>query len=239
MQAAILCGGEGTRLRPLTDVVPKPLLPLGAKPILEITINRMKEQGFQTFFLMVNYKADMIKSYFGTGSNFNVEIKYYEEKERRGTAGPLSQLKNEVDSPIVVLNADLLTGLKFERLMKFHQNKESDLTVALKHFERKIAYGVVDIDEDSLIHGFREKPTLTYLINSGIYVVSPSVMDLIPEKGEFAMTTLIDEARKNDLRVAGYEFTEPWRDIGRMDDYMKALSDVENGEETDTEGVFI
>ncbi|MFW9975486.1 MAG: sugar phosphate nucleotidyltransferase [Candidatus Thorarchaeota archaeon] len=238
MQAAILCGGEGTRLRPLTDVVPKPLLPLGAKPILEITISRMKDQGFRTFFLMVNYKADMIKSYFGSGSTFDVDIHYFEEKERRGTAGPLSQLRGQVDSPIVVLNADLLTSLNYEKLLKYHQEKEADLTVALKHFQRKIAYGVVEMDENSTILGMKEKPVLSYLINSGIYVVSPSVLDIIPDDGVYAMTALVEDARKNDLHVVGYEFTDPWRDIGRMDDYMKAVSDIENGEETDTDGVF-
>ena len=239
MQAAILCGGEGTRLRPLTYAVPKPLLPLGSKPILEITINRMKKQKFRTFFLMVNYKADMIKSYFGTGSNFDVEIKYYEEKERRGTAGPLSQLRDEITAPIVVLNADLLTGLNYTDLMKFHQDKEADLTVALKQFKRKIAYGVVNVDDESMIKGVQEKPTLTYLINSGIYVVSPTVLPLIPDEGVYAMTTLIEDARKNGMEVAGYEFSDSWRDIGRMDDYMKVLSDIENGEESDTEGVFL
>ena len=239
MQAAILCGGEGTRLRPLTYAVPKPLLPLGSKPILEVTISNMKKQGFRTFYLMVNYKADMIKSYFGSGSNFEVDIEYYEEKEPRGTAGPLSQLKEKIDSPIVALNADLLTSLKFEQLMKFHNDKKADLTVALKQFERKIAYGVVDIDDSSLIKGVREKPTLTFLVNSGIYVVSPSALDLIPEEGIYAMTTLIEDALSNEMTVAGYEFTDAWRDIGRMDDYMKALNDLENGEETDTDGVFI
>ncbi|MFX1483538.1 MAG: sugar phosphate nucleotidyltransferase [Promethearchaeota archaeon] len=238
MQAAILCGGEGTRLRPLTYAVPKPLLPLGAKPILEITISRMKEQGFRTFFLMVNYKADMIKSYFGSGSTFDVDIRYFEEKERRGTAGPLFQLKGRIDSPIVVLNADLLTSLKYEQLMKFHEEKGADITVALKQFRRRIAYGVVDVDENSMILSLQEKPELSYLINSGIYVLSPSVLDLIPYEGEYAMTTLIEDAQKNHLKVVGYEFTDPWRDIGRMDDYMKALSDIENGEETDTDGVF-
>jgi NDP-sugar pyrophosphorylase family protein len=238
MQAVILCGGEGTRLRPLTYAVPKPLLPLGAKPILEITIGRMKDQGFRTFFLMVNYKADMIKSYFGTGSNFGVEIRYYEEKERRGTAGPLFQLKGEVESPIVVLNADILTGLNYQSLMRFHNDKDADLTVALKKFQRKMEYGIVDVNEDSMVLGLQEKPMLSYLVNSGIYVVSPSAMELIPESGVFPMTTLINESLKSGLRVVGYEFADSWRDIGRMDDYMKAVSDLENGEETDMEGVF-
>lgn len=238
MQAAILCGGEGTRLRPLTYAVPKPLLPLGARPILEITIGSMKDQGFRTFFLMVNYKADMIKSYFGTGSNFDVEIKYYEESERRGTAGPLSQLRGEIESPIVVLNADILTGLNYRNLLKFHSDREADLTVALKKFQRRMEYGVVEIDDDSMVLGLKEKPMLAYLINSGVYVLSTSALELIPETGAFPMTMLINDSLKNGLRVAGYEFTESWRDIGRMDDYMKAVSDLENGEETDMEGVF-
>ncbi|MDF1540273.1 MAG: sugar phosphate nucleotidyltransferase [Candidatus Thorarchaeota archaeon] len=239
MIAAILCGGEGTRLRPLTYAVPKPLLPLGSKPILEVTISRMKEQGFNTFYLMVNYKADMISSYFGTGLNFGVDIRYIQEKTKRGTAGPLADLCDLVDQPFVAMNADLLTNIDFVNMMKFHKKQDSDLTVALKRFDRKVAFGVVEVDSDSIVKSLQEKPTVSFLINSGIYIVNPEILHSIPKDTLYNMTDLINDSVKAGKSVQGYQFTEPWRDIGRLDDYMKVISDIENGLESDTDGVFI
>lgn len=239
MIASILCGGEGTRLRPLTYAVPKPMLPLGSKPILEVTLSQMKEQGFKTFYLMVNYKAEMIRSYFGSGSSFGVEIEYIQEREKRGTAGPLSELKDKIDAPFVVMNADLLTALKFSDLMKFHSNESASLTVALKRFDRKITYGVVELDSEHNITEISEKPTFSFLINSGIYVISPEILTLIPDEGIFHMTDLIPKSIEEGKKVVGYQFTEAWRDIGRMDDYMKTINDFENGQVPDSEGVFL
>ena len=238
MIASILCGGEGTRLRPLTYAVPKPMLPLGSKPILEVTISRMKEQGFKTFYLMVNYKAEVISSYFGSGSQFGVKIEYIQEREKRGTAGPLYELKGKVDRPFVVMNSDLLTDLKFAEMMSFHSQESADLTVALKRFDRRMSYGVVELDSDNCITEIKEKPTFSFLINSGIYVISPSLLDLIPSSGIFQMTDLIPKAIKDGKKVAGYQFTEAWRDIGKMDDYMKTLNDLESGQVPDSDGVF-
>lgn len=238
MIASILCGGEGTRLRPLTYAVPKPMLPLGSKPILEVTISRMKDQGFKTFYLMVNYKAEVISSYFGSGSQFGVKIEYIQEREKRGTAGPLYELKGKVDSPFVVMNSDLLTDLKFAEMMGFHSQESADLTVALKRFDRRMSYGVVELDSDNCITEIKEKPTFSFLINSGIYVISPSLLDLIPSSGIFQMTDLIPKAIKDGKKVAGYQFTEAWRDIGKMDDYMKTLNDLESGQVPDSDGVF-
>lgn len=239
MIASILCGGEGTRLRPLTYAVPKPMLPLGSKPILEVTITRMKAQGFKTFYLMVNYKAEMIRSYFGSGSAFGVEIEYIQEREKRGTSGPLSELNGIVDSPFVVMNADLLTDLKFSDLMKFHTEESASLSVALKKFDRKVSYGVVELDSENKISKISEKPTFSFLINSGIYVISPDTLSLIPDKGQFQMTDLIPKAIKAGKKVVGYQFTEAWRDIGRMDDYMKTINELENGQVPDSDGVFL
>lgn len=238
MEASILCGGEGTRLRPLTYAVPKPMLPLGSKPILEVTIGRMREQGFRTFYLMVNYKAEMIRSYFGSGKSLGVNIEYFEESTPRGTAGPLSELKGRVTSPFIVMNADLLTSIRFQDLLQFHKKQAADLTVALKRFDRKIAYGVVEIGPDFGITEFREKPSFSFLINSGIYAVLPDTLSLIPDNGRFHMTELVKSAIGEGMKVLGYEFTEAWQDIGRMDDYLKAISDMENGFESDADGVF-
>jgi len=239
MEASILCGGVGTRLRPLTYAVPKPLLPLGPKPILEVVITRMRDQGFKTFYLMVNYKADMIEDYFGTGENFGVNIEYSEEMTKRGTAGPLSALKGRITCPLVVLNSDLLTSLDFTKLREYHESRISDMTVALKKLDKKLAYGVVEVDSDSRITSMREKPNLCFHINSGIYVLSPKTLSLIPDEGEFQMTELIDIALSRGLKVIGYGFEESWIDIGRLDNYMKAISDLESERDSDTDRVFM
>jgi len=239
MEASILCGGEGTRLRPLTYSVPKPLLPLGAKPILEVLIGRMKDQGFDTFYLMVNYKAEMIRSYFGSGSALGVRIEYFEEHEKRGTAGPLCELKNRMKNSFVVLNADLLTSIRFNDLLAFHTEHGADMTVALKRFKKRIAYGVAETSETHALLRIDEKPSMTFLINSGIYAITPKVLKLIPAKGLFQMTDLINKAIKEGMNVIGFEFEEPWRDIGRLDDYMKAVGEIENGLEGDTDGLFL
>jgi NDP-sugar pyrophosphorylase family protein len=238
MEAAILCGGEGTRLRPLTYAVPKPLLPLGSKPILEVMINRMKEQGFRKFHLMVNYKSEMIRSYFGSGTNYDVEIEYYHEKTKRGTAGPLVDLLEKIDTDFVVLNADLLTSISFVDLVNYHNSVKSEITVALKKFERNIAYGVADVGPESRIIQIREKPEVRFLINTGIYVLSKKILELIPNNKEYQMTELISDAILNKRTVFGYEFSDAWRDIGRMDDYMKVIGDLENGRESDLDGFF-
>jgi NDP-sugar pyrophosphorylase family protein len=187
----------------------------------------------------VNYKADMIRSYFGSGSTFGLKLDFFEEPYPRGTAGPLSVLKDRVNSPLVVMNSDVLTNLRFGTLVEFHQKQEADLTVALKKLERRIAYGTVELGEDASITGFSEKPYVTYLINSGIYVLSPDILPRIPDEGKLLMTDLIEKAIDIGMSVKGYEFTEKWVDIGRLDNYMRTLGDIEEGQESDTEMVFM
>jgi len=229
MDIAFLCGGEGTRLRPLTYAVPKPMLPIGPKPILEINITKAREYGFRRQFLMVNYKSEIIRGYFGDGSTLDVEIRYFEERERRGTAGPLTSLKEHVIDPFIVMNADVLTDLDLKKLWQFHKSEKASLTVALKRVKLDIPYGVASLDEDSMISQLDEKPTIEYLINAGIYCVSPGLLDNIPLSGVYHMTQLIDDCLAKDQRVLGFIFEDSWRDIGRLDDYMKARYD--NGDD--------
>ena len=224
MDIVFLCGGEGTRLRPLTYAVPKPMLPIGSKPILEINITKAKAYGFNRHFLMVNYKAEYISSYFRDGSSFGVEILYFEEKERRGTAGPLYFLKDIADSPFIVMNADVLTELDLKKLLESHIESEAKVTVALKRVEMKIPYGVAKIGNDAELLELNEKPTLEYLISSGIYVVSPSIIEMIPSEGMYHMTDLMSDAISKGIKVSGYVFEDSWRDIGRLDDYLEAVN---------------
>jgi NDP-sugar pyrophosphorylase family protein len=188
---------------------------------------------------MVNYKAEMIQSYFGSGSSFGIELEYFNEEYPRGTAGPLSVLKGRVNSPLVVMNSDVLTNLRFSGLVQFHQQQNADLTVALKELNRRLAYGIVDVGDDMVISGFREKPHLTFLINSGIYVLSPDAISLVPDSGRLLMTELIERAVEVGMKVTGYKFTEEWVDIGRLDNYMRTLGNLEDGIESDTEMVFM
>ena len=230
MDIVFLCGGEGTRLRPLTNVVPKPMLPIGSKPILEINITKAKEFGFKRNFLMVNYKAEVISGYFGDGSALGVSIEYFEERERRGTAGPLSFLKDIVTQPFVVMNADILTDLDLKSLLNSHKKNGADLTVALKRVPFDIPYGVAKLGENEVIEALEEKPTIEYMINSGIYVVSPNLIDLIPDTGMYQMTELITDAKEAGKSIHGHVFEDSWRDIGRLDDYIKATN--ENGDDS-------
>ncbi|MFW9920451.1 MAG: sugar phosphate nucleotidyltransferase [Candidatus Thorarchaeota archaeon] len=229
MNIAFLCGGEGSRLRPFTYAVPKPMLPIGSKPILEINITRAKEQGFKRVFLLVNYKAEILQSYFGDGSTMDVDIQYVFENEKRGTAGPLLPLKEVIDDPFLVMNADILTKLSLVDLLNFHKSKNAELTVALKHFQISIPYGIITTDEESGINEIKEKPQFNFLINSGIYAVSPEVLSLIPDNGLYQMTQFIVDAKKSGKHVMGYKFEDPWKDIGRMNDYLQiAKGDNDN-----------
>lgn len=226
MDIAYLCGGEGTRLRPLTYAVPKPMLPIGPKPILELNIIKAKEYGFKRFFLMVNYKAEIIRNYFGNGNDFGVAIQYFEELEARGTAGPILFLKDIIKDPIVVMNADILTDVNLKTLLLEHKKKKADLTVALKRIEINIPYGIAKLTENDSIQSLEEKPTYEFLINSGIYIVSPCMIDFIPETGIYHMPQLIDDGIKNEKNIIGHVFDESWRDIGRLDDYIKAFNET-------------
>lgn len=230
MDIAFLCGGEGTRLRPLTYAVPKPMLPIGPKPILEINIDKARSLGFKRIFLMVNYKSEVIQDYFGDGRSFGISITYFEEKERRGTAGPLTMLMDEVSDSFVVMNADILTDLDLMQFLAIHARSKAELTVALKRLRMKVPYGVAEIGNDGLMESMIEKPDLEYLINAGIYAVSPSLLEQIPPSGLYHMTDLIRDSRKANRTIIGYPFDDAWRDIGRLDDYIKAF----NGSKDDT-----
>lgn len=229
MDIAFLCGGEGTRLRPLTYVVPKPMLPIGSKPILHINIESITKQGFNRVFLMVNYKAEIIEGYFGDGESFGIPIEYVVEDEPRGTAGSLSRLIDVADDPLVVMNADVLTDLSLQKLLQFHEKKSSHVTIALKQIQMDIPYGVVKLDDEKTVTLLEEKPREKFLINSGIYVVSHEAMMLIPQHGIYHMTDLINDVKAKGMSVVGLEFDDKWRDIGRLDDYLKA-ADSNNAE---------
>ena len=227
MKAVILAGGLGTRLRPLTFAIPKPLLPVGDTPILEIILSRLKQYGICDVILAINYRGTLIETYFGDGSKFDTRIEYLREEQPLGTAGPLMSLKGRFSEPFLVMNGDILTGIDFAKLAAFHTSAGSDLTVAVTQHRHELAFGVVALGGDGVtITRIHERPSFSYEISAGIYMLSPSVLDFIPEKGKYDMPDLIARLIKAGRKVSAYHFSEFWLAIERMDDYEQAINDM-------------
>lgn len=223
----IMAGGLGTRLKPLTDNVPKPLLKVGSKPILETIIENFNNYGFKDIIISVNYKADMIKNYFKDGSKFGVNIEYIEENKRLGTAGALSLLKREMNEAFFVMNGDLLTNINFEHLLDFHNFGNSIATMCVREYEHQVPYGVIQI-RDNKIESIEEKPINKFFVNAGIYILSPKVLEFIPDNKFYDMPTLFQELINKQLNVLSFPIHEYWLDIGRIIDYEKANNEYSN-----------
>ena len=221
MKAVILAGGLGTRLRPFTEVIPKPLLPIGEKAVLEIQIEHFKSFGFDEIILATNYKSDYIEKFFGDGSRYGVDLTISKEEKPLGTVGPLTLLKDRLTEPFVVMNGDVLTALDFARFYDFAGSQDSLLTIAIKKMITPFAFGDIYFEGDR-VTGIEEKPDLINFILAGIYVMRPGIFDLIPDGEYFGMDRLIKLMLKDGLPVAKYEMMEYWLDIGRVDDYEKA-----------------
>lgn len=225
--ALLLAGGLGTRLRPLTEDVPKPMLKVGDKPIIETIIEQFKQNGFTNILISVNYKAHVIEDYLKDGKHLGVNIQYIKETKRLGTAGPIRLAKEYLTEPFFVMNGDLLTNLNLSNMMDFHINNGFDLTIATKKYEIQIPYGVVKID-DIAVTGMDEKPIIGYFINAGIYCLNPKLIDYIPEDEYYDFNVLINRAIDDNLSIGSFPITEYWMDIGQMADYQKAANDYYN-----------
>ena len=218
----LMVGGLGSRLRPLTDEIPKPMLKVGNKPILETIILNFKKYGFINIVLCVNYKAEIIKEYFKDGSDFGVNIEYIYEDKRMGTAGALSLLKEkQPKEAFFVMNGDLLTNVNFEHLLTFHQNHNAKATMAVREYDFQIPYGVVNIENEN-IKSIEEKPTHKFFVNAGIYVLDSSCIELIPKDEFYDMPTLFEKMIDMNQTTISFPLREYWLDIGQMDDYKKA-----------------
>jgi dTDP-glucose pyrophosphorylase/predicted transcriptional regulator len=218
----IMAGGLGMRLRPITETIPKPMIPIGGQPILEKIIQRFQQQGFRSFTLCVNHLSEVIEDHFGDGRKLGVDITYVREQERMGTAGALSLLASRPQYPMIVINGDILTSANFGQLLSFHYESMAIATMGLNRFEYQIPYGVVDI-ENQHISRFREKPTYDFFVNAGIYVVSPEALDLMPAGVYFDMPSLFEKIDQKSR--AAFPIHEYWLDIGRHDDLKKADSE--------------
>ncbi|OFZ80446.1 MAG: alcohol dehydrogenase [Bdellovibrionales bacterium RIFOXYD1_FULL_53_11] len=220
----LMAGGLGKRLGNLTENCPKPLLTIGDKPILETIISNLKSHGFHNFYVSVNYKAEMIRDYLGNGDKWNVNIKYLQEDERLGTAGSLGLLPEKPKSPLLVMNADLLTTLDFNKLMHFHKKQNAKATMCLRDYNFQVPFGVVKLNRQSIV-ALDEKPTMNFFVNAGIYVVDPDVLDLIPKNEHFDMTTLFSKLIEMKSKASAFLIREYWIDIGRINDLEAAKDD--------------
>ena len=219
----IMAGGRGSRLRPLTDRIPKPMLCVGDKPMLEHIIIKAKNDGFQDFILSVNYKRDMVKDYFGDGSRLGVSIRYVEEKQPSGTAGSLGLISSDmINFPVVVSNADVLTNICFRSLVDHHASGSAAMTVAGQIYTHNIPYGVLEIDEDHLIKAITEKPVVTKVINTGLYVIDRTVVERIKPDVFYDMPDLINDLLTEGIKVQQYVNLHSWLDVGSIEQYERA-----------------
>lgn len=209
------------RLRPLTEHLPKPMLPVGDRPLLEVIIRNFLEQGFGRFTISVNYLADVIRSHFGDGSALGVEIDYIDENERMGTGGALSLMKEWPETPFVVMNGDLLTTLSFDQMLRFHMESNSSATMGAREFNMQVPYGVIQAEGTRLV-GIEEKPNQSFYVNAGIYILSPLVAEFIKPGEPLDMPELfLRVMRKGDI-ASVYPIRDYWMDIGRVEDLERA-----------------
>lgn len=221
MKAVILSGGLGTRLKPFTEVIPKPLLPIGEKAVLEIQIERLKAKGFSHIFLATNYKSAYIENFFGDGSKYGVNLTISKEDSPLGTAGPLSLLKDDLTEPFLVMNGDILTLLDFKKFYDFAVATKQPLTLGIKKEVLPFAFGNIFFEGD-YVTDIQEKPNLELFILAGIYVMTPAIFDHIPFNTFYGMDVLIKKLLSEDIKVPKYEINEYWLDIGRLNDYNEA-----------------
>jgi dTDP-glucose pyrophosphorylase len=224
----LMAGGLGTRLRPITENIPKPMIEVGGRPILETIIDSLAHYGFRKVFLSVNYRAEMIESHFRDGREFGLEIHYLRETTRLGTAGALAMLPATPSAPLLVMNGDILTGLDFGAFVDDHLRQQAAITIGAREFHTQIPYGVMDLDGD-LVRGIREKPSVSSIVSAGIYALSPEMLSLVPGGEFFDMPTLVDKAVVSGRRVRAHVISDYWIDVGRFDDLEQARLDFGPG----------
>jgi len=228
VKAVILAGGRGTRLRPYTTVFPKPLMPIGDKPILEIIIRQLKAQNFKEIVLLVGHLGELIMAFFGDGSKFGVTIRYSKEEQPLGTVGGLGLIKEQLDDTFLLVNGDTLTTLNFSDLIDYHKRNEATATIALKQRQVNIDFGVVEIDRsNNAVKGYTEKPTLERLVSMGVSALHPDALGFIKPNECLDFPQLIKNLLAGGKTVNGYIFDGYWLDIGRPDDYERANTEFE------------
>jgi dTDP-glucose pyrophosphorylase len=223
----IMAGGLGTRLGYLTQETPKPMLPIGGKPILERIVENLKFQGFSKFIFCLNYKSDVIQDYFRNGEHLGVSISYTVEDKRLGTAGALSLIdRTLIQEPFFVLNADVITHVDFEEVLKFHSEQKSQATMCIKLQAYEIPFACVEFSDQMDLISLVEKPNVNNYINAGIYLLDPSMLDIVPVNEFYDMPSLFLDILKKGMATKVYKFEDYWIDIGRPVDYNKANTEL-------------
>jgi dTDP-glucose pyrophosphorylase len=227
IDAVIMAGGRGQRLKPLTDNTPKPLLKVGEKPIIEYNIDRLASYGIDDFWVSINYLGEQIQRYLGNGEKKSINIDYILEKEALGTIGAVSNVSNFEHDYILVTNSDLLTTIDYENFFLDFINQEADFAVLTIPYQVNIPYAVLET-KDGRIKSFKEKPTYTYYSNGGMYLMKKEVIKYIPKNSFFNSTDLMEQLIKHDFKVISYPFSGYWLDIGKHEDFEKAQADIQN-----------
>lgn len=225
--AVIMAGGKGTRLKPYTIAMPKPLVPLGEKPILEILLTQLAGYGFTDVYMAVNHQAELIEAYCKDGAKYGLKIRYFLEEKPLGTIGPLCRME-DLPEDFLVMNGDVLSDLSYDEFLEEHQKKQSLITIACYERVQKVDYGVLEIQEDRLT-GFREKPELNVDVSMGVYALNRKILKEIPEDTYFGFDDLMAHMLKKNLPVHTKKHGGYWMDIGRPEDYEQATYDVEHG----------
>lgn len=223
--AVILAGGKGTRLAPITDAVPKPMVKVAGRPILERLVLHLMSHGISKIYLAVNYLADVIEKHFGDGSALGCEISYLREDQPLGTGGPLALLPKTIDLPVLVLNGDLITQCDFGRMLDFHERGGYVATFGMRPYSLNIPFGVVRVDGDRLLD-IREKPTERVMINAGIYVLSPKAIELVPKNQPYPITDLFAKCIDLGMPVGAHAVEEDWEDVGRHEELSRARGEL-------------
>ncbi len=232
VEAVIMAGGMGMRLRPLTEDLPKPMLPVGGRPLLEHTMARLREAGIRRVNVSTHYKPEKVVDHFKDGAEFGVEVSYVNENRPMGTAGALCLLERQPTEPLLVMNGDILTRVDFRAMLAFHNDHQAHLTVGVRKYDFCVPYGVIECDGVA-VKSLVEKPTYSSFVNAGIYLVAPEAMPYVPRQlgdvDKFNMTDLIERLIADHKRVVSFPIHEYWLDIGRHDDYARANEDIEQG----------
>ena len=222
-KVVIMAGGKGVRLRPLTKSIPKPMLKVGDKPILQTILEKFKKNGYKNFILCVNYKTKIIQNFFGNGKKFGVKIEYVQESKRMGTAGALSLFRKKPKEPFFVINGDLLTNIEFDKILDFHNEHNSQATMCIAQYNFASPYGEVKLENEN-ITSIEEKPEYKFFVNAGIYILDPSCIELIPKKF-YDMPSLFKKIIEKRYKTISFPLGEYWLDIGRLQDYKRANKD--------------
>ncbi len=224
----IMAGGLGTRLKPLTDHCPKPMVKIGSKPLLETILNSFIDQGFSKFFIAVNYMAEIIKKHFGDGSQWGVEINYLTEEKKMGTAGALGLLPEKPDKPLLVMNGDLLTKVNYKQLLDYHSESRAVATMCVREYSFQLPYGVIKIENGRRIREIEEKPVHHFFVNAGIYVLEPQVLQYLPADTCIDMTTLFERIIEQKLETSVFPIREYWIDIGYHEELERANAEFDS-----------